>query len=198
MKVIPAQPPVDMEYLIGEPEFEMFDERGGFFHSYEHGVTVIVPAGAILPGILAELKFAATLVSPIPFSSNTLPMSAIFWLCMDSKVLQKKIQIRLPLMRSESNTQTLKFVKSSHAVDKIIGDEMKILEDDGKFTECYGSVEVDHFCYYSIVDDKISYNQYLLIAMEQQQPNSEKTWEVHICLVPYLKTCVEVSNIVAS
>ena len=60
--IIPAQPPVDTEYLIGDTEARMFDERGGLFHSYKHGVTVIFPAGAIPSGILAELKFGATLV----------------------------------------------------------------------------------------------------------------------------------------
>ena len=67
MEIIPAQSPVDEAYLIGDIEVEMFDERGGAFHSYKYGVTVIVPAGAIPNGMLAELKFAATLLSPVPF-----------------------------------------------------------------------------------------------------------------------------------
>ena len=199
VEVIPAQPPVDTEYLIGEIEVKMFDERGGVFHSYKHGVTVIVPAGAIPTGILAELKFAATLVSPVSFSSNKLPMSAIFWLCMDVE-LQKKIQIRLPLMALKNSTQALQFAKGSHSKVGNI-DKMKIYEDDVKFTESYGSVQVDHFCYYCIVDDKlnpndITHNHYILVAMKQCQPNSEGIWEVHICLVSYLRTCLVVSNLI--
>ena len=46
----------------------MFDERGGAFHLYKHGVTVIVPTGAIPCGVLAELKFAATIVAPVKFT----------------------------------------------------------------------------------------------------------------------------------
>ena len=201
MEVIDAHAPVDMEYLIGDIEAEMFDERGGVFHSYRHGVTVIFPAGAIPSGILAELKFAATLISPIPFQSNTIPLSAIFWLCMDSKVrLQKPIQLRLPLLKLENIAGSLQFAKSSHSTQlNIVGDQMKGL-GDGTFVdgECYGSIEVDHFCYYCIkyddLDQKdIPSNKYSLILMKQSQPN-DKSWRVHICLVPDLRTCEEVST----
>ena len=200
VSIITAQPPVDQEYLIGEIEAGMFDERGGVFHSYKHGVTVLFPAGAIPSGILAELKFAATLVSPIPFSSNQTPVSAIYWLCMDSKVrLQKQIQIQLPLMRLENQLHALSFSKSLHSQYYIIGDRM-VLVEGGIFAagKKYASIEVDHFCYYCIeynqLDAKdIPRNQYLLVAMKQKQPNSmDNTWNVHICLVPDLRTCNEV------
>ena len=200
VEVINAHAPVDTEYLIGDIEVGMFDERGGVFHSYKHGVTVIFPAGAIPSGILAELKFAATLISPIPFQSNTVPLSAIFWLCMDSKVrLQKPIQLRLPLLKLENKARSLQFAKSSHSTKlNIIGDQMKGLEN-GTFAAggCYGSIEVDHFCYYCIMDNldqkDIPFNKYSLILMKQSQPN-DNSWSVHICLVPDLRTCEEVST----
>lgn len=202
MEILPAQPPVDTEYLIGDTEAGMFDERGGVFHSYKHGVTVIFPTGAIPSGILAELIFAATLVSPVPFSSNKIPVSAIFWLCMSSKVvLQKPIQVRLPLMMLGNKSQTLKFAKSSHSFVNVIGDQMNTLED-GTFSsdKCFASIEIDHFCYYCIEYKQLDprdypHNQYLLVAMRQCQPNSKDgSWNVHICLVPILRTCIQVSN----
>ena len=201
MEVIDAHAPVNREFLIGDIEVGMFDERGGVFHSYKHGVTVIFPAGAIPCGILAELKFAATLISPIPFQSNTVPFSAIFWLCMDSKVrLQKPIQLRLPLLKLENIAAGLQFAKSSHSTElNIIGDQMKGLED-GIFVdgECYGSIEIDHFCYYCIINSDLDqndypFNKYSLITMKQSQPSlKDKSWSVHICLVPDLRTCEEV------
>jgi len=200
MAVIAAQPPVDTEYLIGETECEIFDERGGVFHSYKHGVTVIFPTGAIPSGILAELKFAATLISPIPFLSNKIPVSPIFWLCMDSE-LQKPIQIHFPLMRLRNNSHGLQFAKSLHSPNKVIEDQMDVFEG-GKFidSESYGSIEVTHFCYYCIVDDKLNpndipQNQYLLVAMKQSQPSlKDNSWSTDICLVPYIPTCFEVSG----
>ena len=202
MEIIPAQPPVEKQYLIGDIEVKMFDERGGVFHSYKHGVTVIVPAGAIPSGILAELKFAAMLINPVPFLSNQVPMSAIYWLCMDLKVrLQKHIQVRLPLMKMGCETHALRFTRSLHSQFYTIGNHMKVLKG-GNFTDNkdYASVEVDHFCYFCIVynqlDPKdIPDNQYSLVVMKQWQPQSkDNSWNFHICIVPAFRTCYEVSR----
>ena len=197
VKVIDAQPPMDTEYLVGEVEAEMFNERGGVFYSYKHGVTVIVPPEAIPSGKLVELKCAATLISPVPFQSNKLPVSAIVWLCMDSQVkLQKPIHIRLPMMRLGKDTDALEFAKSVHSAQDLT---MKALEGGVfKGDEGYGSIEVDHFCYYCIIakldQSKIPFNDYLLIAMKQSQPSSkDNSWITDICLVTNLRTCVEVS-----
>ena len=195
--IISAKSPVDTEYLIGGTEVKMFDERGGVFHSYNHGVTVIVPPGAIPSGILAELKFAATLVAPVKFTSVT-PVSAMFWLCMEV-ILQKPIQIRLPQMFTKNRNNGLQFAKSLHSPVKVIEQQMDVL-DGGKFTagQCYASIEVDHFCYYCIVDDKLDssnvpQNQYLLVAMKQHHLSTKDiNWTVHICVVPLIRTCVKV------
>ena len=177
----------------------MFDERGGVFHSHKHGATILLPAGAVPSGILAELKFAATLVAPVKLISNKIPVSAIYWLCMDV-VLQKPIQVRLPhFVNNQTETQTsLKFLKSTHSpvdvteeiIDNII---------EGKFPtgESYGSMEADHFCYYCIVEDKlernrIPCNRYVAVAMKQRQARN-RLWSIHICILPLLKTCIEVS-----
>ena len=197
MVIISAKSPVDTEYLIGGTEVKMFDERGGVFHSYNHGVTVIVPPGAIPSGTLAELRFAATLVAPVKFTSVT-PLSAIFWLCMEV-VLQKPIQIRLPEMFTKNRSSGLRFAKSLHSPVKVIKQQMDVL-DGGTFTtgQCYASIEVDHFCYYCIVDEafdptNIPENQYLLIAMKQHRLSTkDNNWSVHICIVPLIRTCVKV------
>ena len=191
-----AQPPLDTEYLVGDIEVKMFDERGGVFHSYKHGVTVIVPAKAIPTGILAELKFAATLVAPVKFT-DVAPVSAIFWLCMDV-ALRKSIQIRLPQKFAENHASTLQFAKSSHSSTRVIEPVMDMV-DGGKFNtlEDYAYIEVNHFCYYCIVQDKldpckIPQNKYLLIAMTHYE--NEKIWRVDICVLPLINTCLEVSS----
>ena len=204
MKIISAQLPVDMKYLIGEIEARMFDERGGVFHSYKHRVTVVIPAGAIPSGILAELKFAATLVAPVSFSGSKTPVSAIYWLCMGLKVkLNKPIQVWLPLMGLNNTPHKLKFTKSLHSQFHSNGDQMEVL-DGGNFPpdRDYASIQINHFCYYCIVynqtkPDDIPYNQYSLVAMKQRQPHSkDNSWNFHICLVPDLRTCKEVCSVV--
>ena len=199
MVINSAQPPLDTEYLVGSTEVKMFDERGGVFHSYKHAVTVIVPAGAIPSGTLGELKFAATLVAPVKFTDAATPVSAIYWLCMDSK-LKKPIQIHLP-QKFVDNVSTLQFAKSSHSSARVIDHLMNIL-NNGRIiaSECYASIEIDHFCYYCIVDDKldpssIHKNLYLLIAMKQRKLSAkDDIWNVHICVVPFIRTCLEVSS----
>ena len=197
MAIFPSKSPVDSEYLVGSTEVKMFDERGGVFHSYKHGVTVIVPTGAVSSGILAELKFAATIVAPVKFTS-VIPVSAIFWLCMDD-VLLKPIQIRLPHMFMGNTTDELQFAKSMHSPVKVIEQQMNVL-NGGKFItgQQYASIEVNHFCYYCIAHDKLScnsipQNQYLLIAMKQHHLcTKDSNWIVHVCVVPLIRTCVNV------
>ena len=167
VEIISAQSPVTNEYLIGSIEIKVFDERGGVFHSYKHGVTVVVPEGAIPSGVLAELKFAATLVAPVKFATNKMLVSAVYWLCMEV-VLRKPIQLRLPRMffTNETHTlqfdetHTLQFAKTLHSPCNVIEYQMDVLHG-GEFTagRCYAFIEVDHFCYYCIVDDKLDPNK---------------------------------------
>ena len=190
-----APSPLDTEYLVGDIEAKMFDERGGVFHSYKHGVTVIVPPEAIPSGILAELKFAATVVASVKFTDVT-PVSAIYWLCMDV-TLKKPIQVRLPQKFVENDASTLQFAKSLHSSTKVIEPIMGVI-DGGKFNalENHAHIEVNHFCYYCIVrkldPSKIPRNKYLVVAMKCYE--KEKIWRVDICVLPLIKTCLEVSS----
>ena len=201
VEIISAHIPVDTENLIGDIERGMFDERGGVFHSYKHGVTVLLPAGAIPSGILAELKFAATLTAPIKLTSNKLPVSAIYWLCMDA-MLQKPLEVRMPhfvSIEDKVQSSNLKFLKSTHSpVDVIENFMSNTIEGEFPVGESYGSLAVDHFCYYCIVGDKldcsnIPSNKYVVVAMKQRQPRRHH-WNVHICILPQLKTCIEVTT----
>ena len=191
-----AQSPLDVECLVGDIEATMFDERGGVFYSYKHGVTVIVPAEAIPSGILAELKFAATLVAPVKFIDVT-PVSAIYWLCLDV-ALEKSIQIRLPQKFVENDGSALQFAKSLHSSTRVIEPVMDVI-DGGKFNalENYAYINVNHCCYYCIVQDKrkcskIPKNKYIVVAMKSFE--KEKIWRVDICVLPSIKTCLEVSG----
>ena len=130
MEIVKADSPVNTDYLIGDIEARMFDERGGVFHSYKHGVTVVFPAGAIPSGILAELKLVAILISPIICASIKTPVSALYWLCMDSSVkLLKPIKIWLPMIKFYNKIPNLKFGNSLHSQVNVVGEQTKILEN---------------------------------------------------------------------
>ncbi|XP_065920286.1 uncharacterized protein [Dysidea avara] len=194
--VVPACPPTDPKNLFSEIEVGLFDERGGVFHSYKHGVTVVVPTGAIPIGVLAELKFAATLVAPVKVSDRV-PVSPIIWLCMDV-MLQKPIQIRIPHCVNTENDfhfNSLKFAKGIHLENGIKGTTMNLLSG-ARFSigESYGSIEVTHFCYYCIVKDSLPpttiISKYGVVAMTQKQPSND-CWKCDICILPFLPTCIK-------
>ena len=196
---VPAlSPPTTNEDLIGKIEYSVFDARGGAFHSNSHGATIIVPEGAISAGKLAELKFAATMVAPVKFPHNKIPVSAIFWICMDVS-LEKPIQLRLP-HASNNFTGNLQFAKGSHSsLDK--GQYTMEILQGGDFSagNHIGSIKIKHFCYYCIVDDKLNHldyphNKYIIGSMKQRDINpKDNIWMDYICILPSLATCIKVN-----
>ena len=192
MKIVEADnPPVDMGMSIIESD--SFDERGGVFHSYQHGVTIVFPKGAISEGVIAELRFAASIVAPVKFPKGKIPVSAVYWLCM-SVQLQKPVKLQVPHMvhiETESHAKNLNFVKFCQNLT------MNTI-DGGRFNinGPYGYIEIEHFCYYCIIEDKVKcadifpYN-YEVAAMKQKQPK-DNIWQADICLVPNIGTCKQV------
>ena len=143
------------------------------------------------------MKFAATLIAPVKISPNKIPVSAIFWICMGVP-LKKPIQLRLP-HASNNFTGNLQFAKGLHSSDDKKQYTMEILQG-GEFSvdEHYGSIEIEHFCYYCIMDDRLDpqhypHNRYIISTMKQQYP-TDRVWKVHICILPSLPTCIVVST----
>ena len=115
-------------------------------------------------------------------------------------VLQKPIEMRLPHfvnVENESQSRSLQFLKSTHSpVDVIENSFGNTIEGDFPIGESFGSLTVDHFCYYCIAVDKldrskIPSNKYVVVAMKQRQPRN-RLWNVDICILPQIKTCIEV------
>ena len=195
-----TDPQFNIDYIIGDIKVESFDENGKSFYMSEHGVTIIVPKMAIPSGIIAEMKFAATLIAPVNFSRNTIPVSALVWLCMNV-TLQKPIQLQIPHyvnIKTENQSKSLQFAKGNiHSLDSMEVGMMQAI-DGGIFPvgESYGKIEIDHFCYYCIqqieVDD-IPENLYRVVTMKEIQPNMAiNLWNIHVCVIPSLDTCFQV------
>ena len=189
-------PPSNNDLVSDDINVVSFDENGGTFCAAEHGVTVTVPSGAVPSGIVAEMKFAAATIVPVKFFNDVLPVSAIIWLCMNVK-LQKPIQLQMPHfvnIKTENQARSLQFTKSdSHNVPT-----MKVIKG-GTFPigESYGTIEIDHFCYYCITTsvkvENIPQNLYRIIAIKEAQPNvASNLWNIHICVIPLLPTCLKV------
>ena len=190
--------PPDSDCIIGCVESATFDDTGGRFHSFEHGVTVTVPSGAIPTGVTAEMKFAASLNPIIKLLDDTVPVSAIIWLCMNVAP-QKPMVLQIPHyvnVKSNAHSKNLRFVKSNHC-NKKKNITVEVIEG-GVFPvdESYGMIEITHFCYYCIEliqANDIPENLYQAVTMKEVQPDIERNlWMVHVCIIPSLPTCFKV------
>ena len=195
LEVVLASSPPDEHNWIGNIESVLLDTNGGVFYSRKHGVTVTFPEGAIESGIKAELKFGATLLAPVKFSKNALPVSAVFWLCMNV-TLQKPVQIQIPHyinIKSKTQADNLQFAKVFH----FISDEsMMEVVRGGKFAvgKSFGSIEVDHFCYVCVVNKYYLNNddyKYQAILFQKRQIH-DCVWKLDICIMAALPTCEQV------
>ena len=188
----------DTDDLIGNIETVFFNESGGTFCSDKHGVIVTVPHGAIKTGINVKLKFGATLLAPVKFAKNMLPVSAVIWLCMNV-TLQTPVQIQIPHcvnIKSQAEANNLQFAKASHSQS----DKNMMVMDGGRFAigESYGSIEVDHFCYYCVVNNNYDGNileyKYQAILFQSRQLHNN-IWKLEVCIMAALPTCEKVSNL---
>ena len=193
--------PPETDGIIGNIESATFDERGGTHHSYEHGITVSVPSGAIPTGVKSQMKLAATLTAPVILSDNAKLVSAIVWLCMNV-TLQKPVLLKIPhyaSIKSKAHSKTLQFAKAKLLTSNTnTMRTMKVMKG-GNFPvdESYGSIEISHFCYYCInlyqASDKIPHYSYRVVTMKEKQPNLEKRlWLIAVCIIPSLATCLKV------
>ena len=196
--VVLASPSPDTDDFIGNIETVFFDESGGIFCSDKHGVIVMVPHGAINTGMNVQLKFGATLFAPVKFAKDMLPVSAVIWLCMNV-TLQKPVQIQIPHcvnIKSQAQANNLQFAKALHSQS----DEIMMVMDGGRFAigESYGSIEVDHFCYYCVVNNNYDGNipeyKYRGILFQSIQLHNN-VWKLEVCIMAALPTCEQVSNL---
>ena len=196
--------PPDTDSIIGCIESCTFDENGGEFYSHEHGVTITVPSGAIPAGVVSEMKFAATLTTPVKLPTDAVPVSAMIWLCMNVTLL-KPILLQIPHyvnIASEAHSKNLQFVKTScYSRNNKAMSTMEVIEG-GNFPvgESYGNIEISHFCYYCITQDikasDIPKNRYKAVTMKEKQPDFKRNlWLIDICIIPSLPTCLKVLSL---
>ena len=145
------------------------------------------------------MKFGATFLAPVKFSKNTLPVSAVFWLCMNV-TLQKPVKIKIPHyinIKSKTQADNLRFAKVFH----LISDEsmMEVMQG-GEFPvgKSFGSIEVEHLCYVCVVNNyyvnKTDYKYKAVLFQKKQMHNY--VWKLDICIMAALPTCEQVIKII--
>ena len=197
--IVTVQPylPTDCHNWMSDIESIFLDEHKGEFNFDKHGVTIIVPPGAITSGMKAELKFGAALFAPVKFAVNTIPVSAIFWFSM-SEALQKPVKIQMEHginIKSKAQANNLQFAKTNSLKN---ADYILKAIDGGRFIigESFGTIEIDHFCYYCIQcngynENPPTYKYQAILFQNKQLQNG--ILKLQICIMASLATCKTVS-----
>ena len=198
VEVISAPSPHYTHNWIDDIESAFFNENKGSFYFEKHGVTVIFPDGGIESGVQAELTCGASIFAPVKFPKNLLPVSSIIRL-YTNVTLQKPVQIQLQHylnIKSKAQLNNLHFAKAVHSQNDI---SMMEVISGGKFAvgESHGSIEVDHFCYLSVVyehyGDNVPDSYKYQAILFQNNKLREDTWKFDICVLPALSVFVKVS-----
>ena len=113
--------------------------------------------------------------------------------------LQKPVLIQIPHcvnIKSQAQANNLQFVKALHSPS----DKNMMVVDGGRFAigESYGSIEVDHFCYYCVVNklygDNIPDYKYQAMLFQSRQVCND-VLKLDIPIMAALPTCQQVSNL---
>ena len=201
--------PPDTDSVIGCIESVSFDENGTEYTSESHGVTVKIPPNVISKGRTGKMVLTASLMAPVEVPTEFKPVSAMIWLCMNVK-LQGCISVSIPHcvnVETKSHSERLCFLKTEDhcSVNHQTKKTMKFLRN-GNFPvgERCGETKIDHFCYYCIAivgmketDVNIDLSSsFQMVAMMQIQPDIlTNLWEVHVCILHTLPSCLKVSSL---
>lgn len=173
------------------------------YTSKEHGIRVVIPAGAISKGTL-YIKVGVLLSGPFTFPTGVKPISPILWLCAmenQSYKFSKPIIITLPHYvdcDSPEEERNFAFTKAAHS-ESFVDHEYVFKEfssDTAKFSQGSGTVTTKHCSLMCIVHKEpkeiiVEKSNYCLVSLIPNRILSS-TFNMHFCLMVNLKTCIEV------
>ena len=177
---------------------------GSVYHSVDHGVTIIVPEGAVLSP--TKMWLAASLHGPFVYPSGHVPVSPIIWLQSDTPLL-KPAMVRMPHYLTVTNEQEcykLTFLTGDDVLENSLPPDILLRLDSRpcRFTpgSSYASIEMEHFCFECITcidQGLLDHCQYCITEVVQDTPTSSQ-WKVEYYVTYSIPTCLKVRSIIAS
>ena len=178
-----------------------FSPFGIKYHSGSHGVTLVIPKGAVKTN--AELRFAADLVGPFQIPTGYRLVSAIVWIAI-SQPLLKPAQLRIPhcaKLKTDPDCRKLCFLTAS---DKsflntgIFQFQPNLAKQEFTVGHQYGAIHLNHFCCNCIVEkDGLEDHMEREYCITKLVPR--KSWEdqckVYFCFSYFLPSCLKVGVI---
>ena len=182
------------------------DSTGGVFYSSTHHFGFTIPEGAIPEGDSISIEVGVTLTGPFDFPQGCKPVSPIVKLCVQRQPnykFLKPVEVVLPHyldLTSDKNSNDLQigFLKAGHTLNG--NQEYKFermdLSNAHFKQEYYGILWTNHFCLLCIGQGVTRYDTenacFYLMGYYKILPDTTM-WKVYICVVYFLKSCVEVS-----
>ena len=178
-------------------QFTVFPS-GSVYHSVDHGVTIIVPEGAVSSP--TKMWFSAALYGPFAYPSGHVPVSAIVWLQSDVPLFKPAV-LRMPYyltVKNEEECQKLTFLTGDDVIEDNSLPLISLRPDSrqGTFTpgSSYASIEMDHFCFECItcIDESLLDHCRYCITEVIQATQTPSQWKVEYCVTYTLPTCLKV------
>ena len=187
-------------------EVVMCDSTGGVYYDSTHDFGFAIPEGAIPEGDSIDIEVGVTLTGPFVFPQGSKPVSPIVKLCVQRQPnykFLKPVEVVLPHyldLTSDKNSNDLQigFLKAGHTLNG--NQEYKFermdLSNAHFKQEYYGILWTNHFCLLCIgqgvTRDDTENACFYLMGYYKILPDPTM-WKVYICVVYFLKSCVEVS-----
>ena len=183
--------------FAGVVEFTILPS-GSVYHSVDHGVTMVIPEGAVLSP--TKMWLAAALYGPFVFPSGHVPVSPIVWLQSDVPLL-KPAMLRMPhclTVANEQERQKLMFLTGDDILEDNLHPSVSLRPDSrqGTFTprSSYASIEIKHFCFECITcisQSLLEHCRYCITEVLHDMYLSSQ-WKVEYCVTYSLPTCLKV------
>ena len=192
------------ECLVDLVEVILCDEFGGIYHNPLHGITLVIPEGAISVGMELKISIGVLLHGNFDFPIGISPVSAIVWLCTPQPnfTFSKPVEVIIPhFMDCTSNDDAaglqMQFMKASHwSPDKA---NLQFVYADGVQdfgTIAYkGVLRTQHFCYLCVtsgVTHKDLKGKRFCISCAKPRSQFTKT-PIFFFITYLLETCMQVS-----
>ncbi len=176
-------------YLFAAQQYSTirFDQKGLFFHSEEHGVTVIIPENAVKGP--ATIQFTASRLWPNfkCAKGSYEPVSPFVYICTNDE-LSEPAQVHIPHYIDGEDKENIVLLVKGHKEN----DMFEVLENS-KFhvNQTTACVVMKHFCVLCLAaarEGRPKRRRYQVLSAEK---STQYIKEVQICIL-YSKTCFKV------
>ena len=168
-----------------------FDEKGEFYHSEKHAVTLIIPEGAVQHPSTLQLASTELLVDFKCDEGPFEPVSPFLWIHTDA-ILSKPVKLYMPhYIDNDHENIKLVLLARSHEENAVFKVQNEV---EVELSQTVASVSLSHFCEFCLKIHAKNGNPpiqslHVLVAEKNHPDGLEK--KVHVCIL-YTRRCQKV------